>query len=125
MPTYDFTAAGFLVIDILCRYAEEMPPPGGATFVDEATMTVAGTAGATALDCAILGLKGQIAARVGRAPMGDFLLSEMRKHGLDTGLVQIDDAAQRRVVFGHRDWRHVDIRRVLPLSLVELRDTVG
>lgn len=94
MPTYEFTAVGFLVIDILCRYASEMPPPGGATFVEEATMTVAGTAGATALDCAILGLKGQIAARVGRDAMGEFLLAEMRKHGLDTGLVQIDDRVQ-------------------------------
>lgn len=94
MPTYDFTAVGFLVIDALCRYASEMPPPGSATFVDEATMTVAGTAGATALDCAILGLKGQIAARVGRDPMGDFLLAEMKKHGLSTGLVQVDDQVQ-------------------------------
>jgi sugar/nucleoside kinase (ribokinase family) len=94
MPTYDFSAVGFLVIDVLCRYATELPPPGGATFVDEATMTVAGTAGATALDCAMLGLKGQISARVGRDPMGDFLLAEMTKHGLDTGLVQIDDSVQ-------------------------------
>lgn len=94
MPTYDFTAVGFLVIDVLCRYASEMPPPGGATFVEEAAMTVAGTAGATALDCAILGLKGQISARVGLDPMGEFLLAEMKKHGLDTGLVQIDDEVQ-------------------------------
>jgi sugar/nucleoside kinase (ribokinase family) len=94
MPAYDFSAVGFLVIDVLCRYASEMPPPGGATFVDEATMTVAGTAGATAVDCAILGLRGQIAARVGRDAMGDFLLAEMRKFGLDTGLVQFDEVAQ-------------------------------
>ncbi len=94
MPNYDFSAVGFLVIDVLCRYADDMPPPGGATFVQEATMTVAGTAGATALDCAILGLKGQISARVGRDAMGDFLLADMQKRGLDTRLVQIDDHVQ-------------------------------
>jgi len=94
MPTYDFTAVGFLVIDVLCRYASEMPPPGGATFVDEATMTVAGTAGATALDCAILGIKGQISARVGNDAMGNFLLAELEKHGLNTSLVQIDEHVQ-------------------------------
>lgn len=94
MPSYDFSAVGFLVLDILGRYAEELPPPGGATFIDEITMTVAGTAGATAVDCAILGLKGQIAARVGRDPAGDFLLSDMRKFGLNTDLVQLDDGVQ-------------------------------
>ena len=94
MPTYDFSAVGFLVLDVLGRYAEDLPPPGGASFIDEITMTVAGTAGATAVDCAILGLKGQIAARVGRDPMGDFLLADMAKYGLETGLVQIDERVQ-------------------------------
>ena len=71
-----------------------MPPEGGATFVDEITMTVAGTAGATALDCAILGLKGQISARVGCDPMGEFLISTMRRHGLNCDLVQRDPDQQ-------------------------------
>lgn len=94
MPSFDFTAVGFLVLDVLGRYTEELPPPGGATFIDEITMTVAGTAGGTAVDCAILGLKGQIAARVGRDPMGEFLLRQMGQAGLDTRLVQQDDAVQ-------------------------------
>ncbi len=94
MPTYDFSAVGFLVLDVLGRYAERMPDPGTATFIDEVTMTVAGTAGATAVDCAILGLKGQISARIGRDPMGDFLASDMQRHGLDLGLLQRDPAVQ-------------------------------
>ncbi|MEM9755680.1 MAG: sugar kinase [Pseudomonadota bacterium] len=94
VPSYDVSAVGFLVIDVLCRYADALPPPGGATFVDEATMTVAGTAGATAVDCAILGLKTQIAARVGRDAMGEFLIADMQKRGLDTGLVQVDETVQ-------------------------------
>lgn len=94
MTNYDFSAVGFLVLDVLGRYAEALPPPGGAIFIDEITMTVAGTAGATAVDCAILGLKGQIAARIGEDRMGDFLISEMKTFGLNTDLVQIDKAIQ-------------------------------
>ncbi len=93
-PTHDVSAVGFLVIDVLCRYAETLPPPGGATFVDEATMTVAGTAGATAVDCAILGLKTQIAARVGRDVMGEFLIAQLQRYGVETGLIQVDDEVQ-------------------------------
>ena len=94
MPSYDFSAIGFLVLDVLCRYAEEMPPPGGATFVEEITMTVAGTAGATAVDCAILGLNGQLVARVGKDEMGDFLRNKIAEYGVNTDLVQIDDKVQ-------------------------------
>lgn len=94
MKTFDVSAVGFLVLDVLGRPVSAMPPEGGATFIDEIVMTVAGTAGATALDCAILGLKGQISARVGDDPMGDFLVSEMAKHGLDCGLVQRDEKLQ-------------------------------
>ena len=67
MAAFDFSAVGFLVLDILGRPTSELPPPGGATFVDEIRMTVAGTAGGTAMDCGILGLKGQIVTEVGRA----------------------------------------------------------
>ncbi|OSP54800.1 carbohydrate kinase family protein [Pseudoruegeria sp. SK021] len=94
MPTYDFSAVGFLVLDVLGRYAEDLPPPGGATFIDEITMTVAGTAGATAMDCAILGLNGQIAARIGRDAMGDFLAADMARVGLNLDLLQRDATVQ-------------------------------
>lgn len=94
MPRHDFSAVGYLALDILGRYIDALPPPGGATAIDQIAMTVAGTAGATAVDCAILGLKGQISGRVGRDPAGDFLRSEMQKFGLDIDLVQVDDAAQ-------------------------------
>lgn len=84
MTTFAFSAVGFLVLDVLCRPADEMPPKGGATFVDQMLMTVAGTAGATAVDCAILGLNGQILAGVGQDDMGDFLISRMQSFGLNT-----------------------------------------
>ena len=83
----DLSAVGFLVLDTLCAHADAMPPKGGATFVDRSTMTVAGTAGATAFDCALMGLDVQIATEVGCDVMGDWLLSEMARVGIDTRLV--------------------------------------
>ena len=57
-------------------------------------MTVAGTAGGTAVDCALLGLNGQIVARVGEDDMGDFLVSRMSRFGLDVAQVQRDPSVQ-------------------------------
>lgn len=94
MATYDLSAVGFLVLDTLCAHADEMPPKGGATFVEEMTMTVAGTAGATALDCAMLGLNVQIAAEVGDDTMGDWLVSAMQAEGMNTDLVTRSATAQ-------------------------------
>ena len=94
MASYDLSAVGFLVLDTLCAHAEEMPPKGGATFVEQMTMTVAGTAGATAYDCAMLGLSVQIAADVGLDPMGIWLISAMASRGMNTDLVTRSDTAQ-------------------------------
>ena len=87
MTDFDLSAVGFVVLDTLCVNADAMPPRGGATFVDQMTMTVAGTAGATALDCAMLGLKVRVATETGRDPMGDWLVSAMQAKGIDTSLV--------------------------------------
>ncbi|WP_299956786.1 carbohydrate kinase family protein [uncultured Roseobacter sp.] len=84
---HDLSAVGFVVLDTLCAHADAMPPKGGATFVRQMTMTVAGTAGATALDCAMLGLDVQVATELGHDPMGEWLLSAMTAAGIDTGLI--------------------------------------
>lgn len=94
MAQFDLSAVGFLVLDTLCAHANEMPPKGGALFVEQSTMTVAGTAGATALDCAMLGLNVQIAAEVGRDPMGDWLCDAFQAHGVNTDLVSRHDSVQ-------------------------------
>ncbi len=94
MTQFDLSAVGFVVLDTLCAHADAMPPRGGATFVDQTTMTVAGTAGATALDCALLGLKTQVVTELGHDPMGDWLVSAMTAAGIDTGLVYRNAAVQ-------------------------------
>ncbi|WP_299949476.1 carbohydrate kinase family protein [uncultured Ruegeria sp.] len=94
MTQYDLSAVGFVVLDTLCAHADAMPPRGGATFVDQMTMTVAGTAGATAYDCALLGLKVRVATELGRDAMGDWLTATMQGIGIDTSLISRNAAAQ-------------------------------
>lgn len=94
MTQFDLSAVGFVVLDTLCAHADEMPPRGGATFVDQMTMTVAGTAGATAYDCAMLGLKVRVATEMGRDPMGDWLVSAMGASGINCDLVSRNAAVQ-------------------------------
>lgn len=94
VANYDLSAVGFLVLDTLCAHADEMPPKGGATFVENMTMTVAGTAGATAYDCAMLGLQVQVAAEIGHDPMGDWLISTMQAKGINTNLISRSSTQQ-------------------------------
>ncbi|TIP38210.1 MAG: kinase, partial [Mesorhizobium sp.] len=57
MPQFDVSSIGFYVLDILGRPVSRIPEGGRADYIEEIRMTVAGTAGATGMDCAILGLK--------------------------------------------------------------------
>jgi sugar/nucleoside kinase (ribokinase family) len=88
MMTFDVSSIGFYVLDILGRPVSRIPPGGRADFIEEITMTVAGTAGATAVDCAILGLKTRAVTTVGEDDMGDFMVAKMKKFGLDCALVR-------------------------------------
>jgi hypothetical protein len=87
MVTYDVSSVGFYVLDILGRPVTRIPDGGRADYIEEIRMTVAGTAGAIAVDCAILGLKTQAVATVGSDDMGDFLVAKMEKFGVDCRMV--------------------------------------
>ncbi len=87
MSRFDLCAVGFTVLDTLCTPADEMPPNGGATFVDQMTMTVAGTAGSTAYVCAMLGMQVRLATELGADPMGDWLVNALGDADVDTSLI--------------------------------------
>jgi sugar/nucleoside kinase (ribokinase family) len=94
MTTYDVSSVGFAVLDILGRPVSRIPEGGRADFIDEIRMTVAGTAGATGMDCAILGLKTRMVTTVGTDELGDFLVSKMQSYGIDTEMVRRDSSVQ-------------------------------
>ena len=88
MTTFDVSSVGFHVLDVLGRPVTEIPPGGRAAYIDEICMTVAGTAGATAVACAILGIKTRSVTTVGDDDMGDFLVQKMQQYGVDCELVK-------------------------------------
>ncbi|MBO0904259.1 carbohydrate kinase family protein [Jiella sonneratiae] len=94
MPSFDVSSVGFLVLDILGRPVTRIPDGGRADYIDEIRMTVAGTAGATGMDCAILGLKTRMVSCVGEDELGDFLLAKMQGYGMETSMVRRDGRAQ-------------------------------
>jgi sugar/nucleoside kinase (ribokinase family) len=61
--------------------------------MEDIRMPVAG-AGATAVGCAILGLKTQAVTTVGDDEMGDFLVAKMEKFGVDCHMVARDGSVQ-------------------------------
>ena len=94
MPTFQVSCVGFAVLDVLGRPVTHIPEGGRADFIEEMKMTVAGTAAATAVDCAILGLNARMVSTVGTDHMGDFLVNSMQGYGLDTELVRRDGSVQ-------------------------------
>ncbi len=94
MPTYDVSSIGFYVCDILGRPVTRIPDGGRADYIQEIRMTVAGTAGATAADCAILGLKTLAVTTVGEDEMGDFMVAKLTRFGVDCAMVARDGSVQ-------------------------------
>ncbi|MFZ1431133.1 MAG: carbohydrate kinase family protein, partial [Geminicoccaceae bacterium] len=88
MPTYDVSAIGLYILDILGRPIEAIPPGGRAFYIDEINLAVAGTGGGTAVACGILGLRTQAVTAIGDDASGEFMLANMQRHGLDVGLVR-------------------------------------
>jgi sugar/nucleoside kinase (ribokinase family) len=85
---YDAAAVGFYTLDILGRPVDAIPPGGGVAFVDEIRLVVSGTAGATAVDLAKLGLRTLAVGAVGDDEKGDFVLDKLARHGVDTSAMQ-------------------------------------
>jgi sugar/nucleoside kinase (ribokinase family) len=66
------------------------------------TKHAGGAAANVAVGLAKLGIRAAFIGRVGRDPFGHFLTSELRKHGVNTARVRIDDSHRTRLAFVSR-----------------------
>ncbi|MDR3494449.1 MAG: sugar kinase [Ancalomicrobiaceae bacterium] len=81
--TFNVALVGLYILDILGRPVEAIPPGGQLRFIDEIRLTVAGTAGGTAVNCAKLGLRTRAVGAVGDDEKADFVLHTLSRFGVD------------------------------------------
>ena len=85
-------AMGVHVLDVLVRPVEEIPRGQGGELVEEIRITAAGSAGGTAVTLAKLGAEVSSAGAIGADAVGEMLIGQLQRFGIDTApLVRRDD----------------------------------
>ncbi|GAA3817601.1 PfkB family carbohydrate kinase [Sphaerisporangium flaviroseum] len=74
---------GVHIVDVLARPVESIPAGQDTHLLEQIRITAAGTAAATAVDLAKLGVPVASAGAVGDDELGDFLIMIMGRHGVD------------------------------------------
>ncbi len=85
---FDVSVIGLYILDVLGRPVTAIPPGGQVAFIEEIRLTVAGTAGGTAIDCAKLGLRTRAVGAVGDDEKADFVLQTLSRHKVDIALMR-------------------------------------
>jgi len=78
---------GNMVADLLAKPVEGMPPRGGVQVVHHLEIQSGGCGTNTANALARLGVQVAIVGMVGRDPLGDFVIEDMRSKGVDVSAV--------------------------------------
>lgn len=82
---------GLHIVDILGRPVTRIPPGQEVEFIEQITITVAGTAAATAIDLARLGVTVTTVGAIGKDALANYLQATMEAEGVDTtGLTAVD-----------------------------------
>lgn len=79
----DVVCAGILVADIVGQPVDRYPDRGKLALVPRMELHPGGCAANTGIALAKLGIRTRVIGRVGQDGFGDFLVSELERHGLD------------------------------------------
>jgi len=90
--SHDIVNIGICTVDAVGRTIDEAPPRGGLRTFDDLIMTTGGNAMNCGISLAKMGIGCDVVIKVGRDPLGDFVLSEAKKYGLGTEGVVYDEA---------------------------------
>lgn len=88
MPKFDATFVGLTILDIAGRPVPAIPEGGNVAFIEEIRMNPAGTAAGAVMNAAKLGISTATVACVGKDSMGDFIIDDYRRMGIDVSMVQ-------------------------------------
>lgn len=88
MPKFDATFVGLTILDIAGRPVEAIPEGGNVAFIEEIRMNPAGTAAGAVMNAAKLGISTAAVACVGTDSMGDLIIAEYGRMGIDCSMMQ-------------------------------------
>ncbi|MGQ9625899.1 MAG: carbohydrate kinase family protein [Anaerolineae bacterium] len=107
----DIFCLGIMVADVVARPLMELPQRGRLTLVDEMELHTGGCAVNTGIALSKLGIPAGVMGMVGQDGFGDFVISELKKYGLNTAgvrrtskantsatMVMVDPDGERRFV---------------------------
>jgi sugar/nucleoside kinase (ribokinase family) len=80
----DIVNVGICTVDAIGQTISDYPPPGGLRLFDQLTMTTGGNAVNCSIALGKMGIDCEVIVQVGRDPLGDFVISEARKYGVET-----------------------------------------
>lgn len=87
----DVLCIGIAVADVLGKPIDFLPEKGKLILLDEINLNTGGCAVNTGIALAKLGFKVGVIARIGKDGFGDFIISQLKKYGIDTSGIKIDD----------------------------------
>jgi len=88
LPKFDAVFVGLTIVDIAGRPVKEIPDGGNVAFIEEIRMNPAGTAAGSVMNASKLGVQTSTVACVGNDTMGDFIIDEYLRLGIDVSMVQ-------------------------------------
>ena len=87
---FDVVCLGLMVADVVAVPVTGMPPRGGLSTVERMELHTGGCAVNTGISLARLGMKVGLIGRVGQDGFGEYILSVLQGHGIDTAAVRRD-----------------------------------
>lgn len=85
---------GIHILDVLGRPVSRIPPKQDVDLLEEIRLTVAGTAGGTAIDLAKLGADVIAMGAIGNDAAGEFIRDTMGRYGVDMSRLRIKNGVQ-------------------------------
>jgi len=86
---WDILGIGLAVVDHILRI-DSFPVRGGCAFIKESRRFLGGCATNLLVAASRLGLSASIVSKIGKDSDGDFIVSELRRRGVDTSYIIVD-----------------------------------
>lgn len=87
----DIVNVGICCVDAIAQTIDDYPPPGGLRLFDRLTLTTGGNATNCSIALGKMGVACDAIVKVGNDALGEFVISELRKHGVNTdGVIHAD-----------------------------------